>query len=216
MSKKIFGRQFLVGVIAGSVISVGAWLGPQAWHAMFVPAPVKIAQPPPPPTPIPEPPRERPVEDEVVPPPVVVQPPPSVTVQKHRVDEAAEAAATLARYAQSCKFWSDRSGDAAGRIYRKRACRQMRDYAKSTGQRAPSIKADKRRAKITASKPKPAKKRVVPNECTKHDYGSVRYRQCRAQESQRLKKMCQFHQQREERREAADWCAAYESYQIVK
>ena len=135
-------------------------------------------------------------------------------MQKYEVDEAAEAAARLERYRQTCEFWSSRSGDAAGRIFRKRACKQMRDFAKASGQRVPSVKA----VKQSTAKKKPARKsaRVVPNECTQYDYGSVRYRQCRAQESQRLKRMCQFHQQREERQQAAEWCAAYESYQIVK
>lgn len=206
-------RKVFIGLLAVVAVSATfAIFGRAAWDFAFPqlqPVASEPALPEIPPT----------VEAPVVAPeprPVVVEPLPSVSVQKYQVDEAAEAAATLERYKQTCEFWSARAGDAAGRIYRKRACQQMRDYAKSTGQRAPSVKIKKSTGKSVVKKPQRKSLRVVPKECTQHDYGSVRYRQCRAQESQRLKKMCQFHQQREERLQAAEWCAAYESYQIVK
>lgn len=208
MSAKTFSWLLIV-VAAGATI---AFFGPQAWTLVF-PQTQPVASGA---LPLPESPQA--VETPAVvtePSPVLVEPLPSISVQKYQVDEAAEAAATLERYRQTCEFWSSRSGDAAGRIFRKRACNQMRDFAKSTGQRVPTVNI-KKSAKTSAKKLARKSVRVVPKECTQHDYGSVRYRQCRAQESQRLKKMCQFHQQREERSQAAQWCAAYESYQIVK
>lgn len=203
-------HSWLLVVVA--VSATVAFLGPQAWTVLFPHAQPVVSEA------LPQRESSQPVETPVVVaelPPVVIEPLPSVPVQKYQVDEAAGAAATLARYRQSCEFWSSRSGDAAGRIFRKRACKQMRDYAKSTGQRVPTVNI-KTNPRASAKKPARKSSRVVPKECTQHDYGSVRYRQCRAQESQRLKKMCQFHQQREERSQAAQWCAAYEAYQIVK
>lgn len=207
MYRKVFSGLFVVVAVAAIAV-----FGTPPWN-LVVPQPQRVA---PEVSPLPEAPQPIATpEVRTEPSPVVVQPLPSISVQKYQVDEAAEAAATLERYRQTCAFWSSRSGDAAGRIFRTRACKQMRDYAKSTGQRAPVVKIQKR-SKATARKPERKTRRVVPKECTQHEYGSVRFRQCRAQESQRLKKMCQFHQQREERTQAAEWCAAYESYQIVK
>ena len=208
MSAKTFSWLLILVAVSATI----AFFGPQAWPLVFPQTQPIVSEV----LPLPESPQS--VETPVVvtePSPVVVEPLPSITVQKYQVDEAAEAQATLERYRQTCEFWTARSGDAAGRIFRKRACKQMRDYAKSTGLRAPTVKI-KKSPKISTKKPARKSSRVVPKECTQHDYGSVRYRQCRAQESQRLKKMCQFHQQREERSQAAQWCAAYESYQIVK
>ncbi|MBW3566425.1 MAG: hypothetical protein KY410_00465 [Proteobacteria bacterium] len=202
MSPRISPAGFLVGLIAGTAIVIGIRFGPDIYSRWFPePAPVlPLLNAPDRPAP-----QTAPAPRDVAP----VKPEPSP-----RARSIEDIAAELARRAQTCTFWSARANDASGKIYRDRACREMRRYAASTGQRVPSTDTRQRAPRIET---KPRKKSGVVrlNECKDHDYGSIRYRQCRANESQRLRTMCQFHRQRDEWQEAGRWCAAYESYSIV-
>ena len=202
MSLRISLAGFLVGLIAGTAIVIGIQFGPDIHRHWFPePAPVlPLLNTPDRPAPQPSP------------APLDVAPVKPGTRPLARPTE--DTAAALARRAQTCTFWSARANDASGKIYRDRACREMRRYAAATGQRVPSVDAHRQAPRIE-TKPRKESRAVRLNECTDHDYGSIRYRQCRANESQRLGTMCQFHRQRDEWQEAGRWCAAYESYSIV-
>lgn len=193
-----------VGILLATTITLGFWFGSDLYRLWMnepeiaVPAALPDVRPSPQPAPAPAPLDVAPVQ--------IRTPAPARSVE--------DIVAELARRAQTCTFWSTRANDTAGKIYRDRACREMRQYAASTGQRAPSIDM-RQQAPRTGTKPKKKSRIIRLNECADHDYGSIRYRQCRANESQRLRAMCQFHRQRDEWQEAGRWCAAYESYSIV-
>lgn len=197
--------RWLEGILAGILMTLGFTFAPDfylQWVAPAEPAPRPIL------------PVVTPVEQPAAAVPVAPLPQVIAPTAKRPSSTLTDNAATLTRYAQSCAFWSARDNDASGRIFRDRACQQMREYAAATGQRVPTIR--KNASAVNAEKKvQPPVARVVVDECTDHTRGSVRYRQCRGQESQRLKQLCHFYLQREERPLAAAWCAAYESYPVV-
>ena len=204
MSSKTAGRISPAGFLAGILITAGFWFGADIYRYL-VPPTVSAPQPPVviPPSPV--------ASTQSIPNDAEKKVSPSRalprTVRKEDVKNV------LADLAQTCAFWSARDGDRSGRVFRDRACAQMRQYAAETRQPVPSIHV---RPAPRIERNAPSRTQMVAvNQCERFDYGSVRYRQCRANESARLREMCQFHRQRDEWQAADPWCAAYENYQVV-
>lgn len=204
MSGQRQGAGFLGGAVFGVLFTAAFWFGPDAL-ALFR----QLHEPAATPQPV----IREPLPAPAAPPAEIAAPPaakPSSTVPPE------DTAAALASLTRTCTFWTARATDSAGRLYRDRACRQMREYAERNGQRAPLVSAVPSSA---VPQPSPRNQAVVPraivNECTRHERGSISYRKCRALESQRLKNLCQVHRQRDEWQLAGEWCAAYEHYPIV-
>lgn len=195
-----FGAGIAVAVILQLDVSVLQFLQAPAPQ----PEPVPALMPAPPEisavavTPVPE-------SGEAIPEPRVAHP---------EQDFAEDPVAALQRMEASCAFWTQRATDKNGHVFRDRACSEMRQYAARTGQRTPKIGAGSRAA-TRDSRSAGKKSPLYVRECTEHRQGSITYRRCRAQESQRLKERCQYHRQSEQWAEAAGWCAAYESYQVI-
>lgn len=118
----------------------------------------------------------------------------------------------LERMAQTCAFWSSRSDEPSGRVFRDRACKEMRRFAAKTQQVIPRLDA---RPAPSPAVPRSRRPSVHVNDCGTYERGSIRYRQCRASEKQRLKQQCQYHRQREQWSQAGAWCAAADRYWIV-
>lgn len=208
MSSSLRNNSVTRGLIIGTLIACGFWFGPDI-RQMINPS-----------TPTPVAPNIQPALPKVQQPAATPQPtitavktPSHTAVAENSFKE--DEAAALQRMARTCAFWSARADDVSGRIYRDRSCRDMRAYAVRTKQPVPSIHTIAREEKPTPARPARHVPVIDVNECERHEDGSIRYRQCRATESRRLKNMCQHHRQRDEWQEASRWCSAYDNYLIV-
>lgn len=200
---------FLPGIIFGTLFVVVFWFGADLYPLVagwFQPHEIHDAPPAAVPA-MPEPVRT-PRKETAIPPAPIVE-----TPRRAPADRAADAEETLASLARTCAFWSARATDASGRMFRDKACGDMRAFAASTGQASPGIdgRAVEPETRTTRRKPKP----VPVNECLREEKGSIAYRRCRVQENHRLKDMCHFHRARGEWENAKRWCAAYRAYPIV-
>jgi len=192
------------GILIATLIVLGFWFGPDIHRLWFEKAePVNA--------PLPRNVMPAPAE---IPSPLPVETAPLQSDTRKPVPRGVDTAATLARLAQSCAFWSARANDSSGKAFRDRACREMRGYAASTGQRVPSMDVRARVPQVRKELSR-SSKRLAVEECTRHVHGSILYRQCRARESQRLKNICQDHRQRDEWQQVGEWCSAYENYRVV-
>lgn len=206
MSRQRTGTGFLPGAIFGIVVTAAFWFGhPDAFKLLKQLHEPAVTQ---------WPVMREPLPTTVTLPAEIATPEPPV--KPSRAVPSEDTAATLASLKRTCTFWTARASDSAGRLYRDRACRQMREYADQSGQRAPVISTTSPSAAPESSpRRQAAVPRAVVNECTRHERGSLSYRKCRALESQRLKNLCQVYRQRNEWQLAGEWCAAYERYPIV-
>lgn len=149
----------------------------------------------------------------------------------HRRQACLRFAEQLQSTRQQC-VQSARSGQAPG-LRAHNPCEHYAELLKLSGpaatvpRTAPRTAASPRH--IPAPSPKPATRRspsVYVNQCTTHRYGSIRYRECRAKEKQRLVDQCR------RTRDEADWavgerrqslrdlaraqCHQAERYQIIR
>lgn len=198
-------HRLLGSIMAGLFITLGFWFGPEIYRMLEQAEPASL------------PVEDRPaaVVSTAVPRPSqdVVAPAPNHTNQD-RSSYREDPVELLARLRQTCEFWSARANDDRGRVFRDRACREMREYAAATRQSSPTTR---RQPPATVRAPAPSPPAgIYIHECTNLKPGSINYRRCRAQESERLKSLCRHHRQREQWQAAGQWCAAYESYIIVE
>lgn len=107
-----------------------------------------------------------------------------------RRGEASQNLAKLHEFAEPCRFWRARADEKNTEALREAACNKLRDFARSTGFPMPDVGNPHVSALgLVADGPRAA--RVVVPDCSAiYRYGSIPYRQCRAEIKAWLHRWC--------------------------
>jgi hypothetical protein len=133
----------------------------------------------------------------------------------------------LEQLTRTCQYWSKQNTQGQHSGYEQMACNDMTRYATKFGMTPGSVATSLNRpqAGIT-SPPATAEISVAVDQCERHGFGSIKYRQCRASEKNRLTALCgelrmQSQSARGTRYEALSLraqatCHAVDRYEIVR
>lgn len=133
----------------------------------------------------------------------------------------------LQQLTQTCRYWTEQNTQGQYAGYQQMACNDMTRYATKFGMTPGPVAASPNRpeASITRSQAT-AGISVAVDQCEHHGFGSIKYRQCRAGEKNRLTALCrelraQSQSARGSRYEALSLraqatCRAADRYEIVR
>jgi len=133
----------------------------------------------------------------------------------------------LQQLTQTCRYWTEQNTQGQYAGYQQMACNDMTRYATKFGMTPGPVAASPNRpeASITRSQAT-AGISVAVDQCEHHGFGSIKYRQCRASEKNRLTALCgelraQSQSARGTRYEALSLraqatCRAADRYEIVR
>ncbi len=91
----------------------------------------------------------------------------------------------------TCRYWTAQNTDGQFRGNQEMACRDMVSYAREHGMTVPPVGGSG--PKLPAPTREPAVRppvQVHVDQCERYGYGTIGYRQCRANEKQRLTNLC--------------------------
>lgn len=131
----------------------------------------------------------------------------------------------LAKLKALCRQWTEKNTRGQYEGLQTQACADMQRFAQQTNQAAPGVTI-----RQAPSQPRSATRSdrvaIYVEECERFGYGSIRYRECRADEKERLRRQCrkltnqldvvQAETNQYTRARKRAWCGAYSRYQVVK
>lgn len=132
----------------------------------------------------------------------------------------------LSSLTETCRYWTAQNTHGQYQGNQQMACRDMASYAQQHGLPVPSVGGSGPSVPVRSREPTATTRADIRvDQCERYGYGSVQYRQCRANEKRRLTDSCRSLRDERDRargalyetlsRQASAMCSAAELYRIV-